>query len=169
MDSTPEFDVVRLDRNRHGGGVIIYFRSTFMCNLLFMGDVDFECIVVSLGVDFCNFYVCLLYRPPNEQQVLDTLFSTLCTLNSNVFSNFYLVGDFNVDVSNHNHPLSLYHLQFFFLLYQVVKSFTHFNQSGNNCIIDLAFVSSPFLLNFCTTTPPTFYLWSPWLHSFLPF
>ena len=73
-----------------------------------------------------SLYVCLLYRPPSEQQVLDTLFSTLCTLNSNVF---YLVGDFNIDVSNHNHPLFsklfLYHLVFF-LLYQVVKSFTHF-------------------------------------------
>ena len=81
MDSElyiPDFDIVRLDRNRHGGGVIIYFRSTFICNLLFMGDVNFECIVVSLRVDFCNFYVCLLYRPPSEQQVLDTLFSTLC-------------------------------------------------------------------------------------------
>ena len=39
MDSElyiPDFDIVRLDRNRHGGGVIIYFRSTFICNLLFM-------------------------------------------------------------------------------------------------------------------------------------
>ena len=159
MDSElyiPDFDIVRLDRNRHGGGVIIYFRSTFICNLLFMGDVNFECIVVSLRVDFCNFYVCLLYRPPSEQQVLDTLFSTLCTLNSNVFSNFYLVGDFNIDVSNHNHPLfsKLFCITSSFLLYQVVKSFTHFNQSGNHSIIDLAFVSSPFLLNFCNTIPP---------------
>ena len=35
-----------------------------------------------------------------------------------------------------------------------MKSFTHFNQSGNHSIIDLAFVSSPFLLNFCNTIPP---------------
>ena len=53
----------------------------------------------------------------------------------------------------------LYFLNFFcitssFLFYQVVKSFTHFNQSGNHSIIDLAFVSSPFLLNFCNTIPP---------------
>ena len=92
-----------------------------------MGDVNFECIVVSLRMDFCNFYVCLLYRPPSEQQVLDTLFSTLCTLNSNVFSNFYLVGDFNVDVSNYNHPLfsKLFCITASFFVYQVVKSFTH--------------------------------------------
>ena len=99
-------------------------------------------------MDFCNFYVCLLHRPPSEQQVLDRLFSTLCVLNSNVFSKFNLVGDFNVDVSNHNHPLfsKLFCGTSSFVLYQVVKSFNHFNQSGNHSILDLAFVSSPSLL-----------------------
>ena len=137
----PEFDIVRLDRNRHGGGVIIYFRSTFICNPLFMGDVNFECIVVSLRMDFFHFYVCLLYRPPSEQQVLDTLFSTLCTL-------IWLV----ILMLTYQTTIILYFLNFFvsppvFLLYQVVKSFTHFNQSGNHSIIDLAFVSptQPFL------------------------
>ena len=85
----PEFDIVRLDRNRHGGSVIIYFRSTFICNLLFMGDVNFEFIVVSL-------------RTP------------------------------------------------VFLLYQVVKSFTHFNQSGNHSIIDLALFHHLFYSIFVT-------------------
>ena len=114
------------------------------------------CIVVSLRMNICNFYVCLLYRPPSEQQVLDTLFSALCIRNSNVFSNFHLVGDFNIDVSNHNHPLfsKLLCITSSFLLYQVVKNFTHFNQSGNHSIIDLAFVSPPFLLNFCNTITP---------------
>ena len=62
MDSElyiPDFDIVRLDCNRHGGGVIMYFRSTFICNLLFMGDVNFKCIDVSLRVDFVTFmFVC---------------------------------------------------------------------------------------------------------------
>ena len=88
--------------------------------------------------------------------MLDTLFSTLCSLDARVFSNFIVVGDFNVDVSNHNHPLfsKLFSVTSSFLLYQVVKGFTHYNQSGNHSTIDLAFVSSPFLLNFCTTIPP---------------
>ena len=67
-----------------------------------------------------------------------------------------MVGDFNVDVSNHNHPLfsRLFSVTSSFALYQVVKSPTHYYPSGNHSTIDLAFVSSPFLLNFCTTIPP---------------
>jgi len=61
-----------------------------------------------------------------------------------------MVGDFNVDVSNLNHPLflKLFSVTSSLLLYQVIKSFTHYNQSGNHSTIDLAFVSSPLLLNF---------------------
>jgi len=99
----PVFDIVRLDRNRHGGGVIIYVSSLFTYNILFTGDSSFECITTSLKLDSC---VCLLYSPPNASDVLDTLFSTLCSLDAiREFANFIMVGDFNVDVSNHNHPL----------------------------------------------------------------
>jgi len=75
----PVFDIVRLDRNRHGGGVIIYVSSLFTYNILFTGDSSFECITTSLKLDYC---VCLLYSPPNASDVLDTLFSTLCSLDA---------------------------------------------------------------------------------------
>ena len=152
----PGYEIMRLDRNRHGGGVLIYVSSLFSYNILFTGDSSFECIIISLKLDSCNFCVCLLYRPPNAPEVLDTLFSTLCSLDVRVFANFLMVGDFNVDVSNHNHPLfsRLFSVTSSFALYQVVKSPTHYNPSGNHSTIDLAFVSSPFLLNFCTTIPP---------------
>ena len=147
---------MRLDRNQHGGGVILYVSSLFTYNIMFTGDSSFECIITSLKLNSCNFCVCLLYRPPSASDVLDTLFSTLCSLDARVFANFIMVGDFNVDVSNHNHPLfsKLFSVTSGFLLYQVIKSFTHYNQSGNHSTIDLAFVLSPFLPNFCTTIPP---------------
>ena len=87
----------------------------------------FECIITSLKLDSCNFCVCLLYRPPNASDVLDTLFSTLCSLDARVFANLIMVGD-----SNHNHPLfsKLFSVTSSFLLYQVIKSFTHYNQSA---------------------------------------
>ena len=76
MDSElyiPKFDIVRLDHNRHGGGVLIYFRSTFICNLLFMGDVNFECIVVSLiGWIFVIFmFVCFTDPLVNNRCLID--------------------------------------------------------------------------------------------------
>ena len=96
------------------------------------------------------------YRPPSAHGVLDTLFSTLCSLNVSVFSNDFLIGDFNRDVSNYSHPLfsKLFSVTNRVSLYQVVRGFTHYNQSGNHSIIDLAFVSSPLLLTYCNTIPP---------------
>jgi len=118
----PGFDIVRLDRNRHGGGVIHYASSLFTYNIMFTDDSSFKCIITSLKLDSCNFCVCLLYRPPNASDVLDTLFSTLCSLDDRVFANFIMVGDFNMDVSNHNHPLfsKLFFVTSSFLLYQVI-------------------------------------------------
>ena len=51
----PGFDIVRFDRNRHGGGVIIYVSSLFTYNILFTGDPSFECIITSLKLNSCNF------------------------------------------------------------------------------------------------------------------
>lgn len=65
-----------------------------------------------------------------------------------MLSNLFLIGDFNVDVSNHSYPLfsKLFSVTNSFSLYQVVRGFTHYNHSGNHSIIDLAFVSAPVLL-----------------------
>ena len=63
------YHLCRLDRSRHGGGVLIYVRSMFTYSLLFKGTPVFECLFLS--VTSCNssspdFTVALLYRPPNS-------------------------------------------------------------------------------------------------------
>lgn len=44
----PGYVMVRLDRSRHGGGIIMYIKSVFSYNVLFTGDSNFECVIVSL-------------------------------------------------------------------------------------------------------------------------
>jgi len=45
----PGFVTVRLNHCRHGGGIIMYIKSVFSYNVLFTGDSNFECVIVSLN------------------------------------------------------------------------------------------------------------------------
>ena len=79
---------------------------------MFKGTDSFECIVLSM---FCSsrqhspdLTIALLYRPPNScSSLFDTLFRTLCNLDVSVFSNFVLLGDFNIDYFCTQSPLFL--------------------------------------------------------------
>ena len=94
------YSIVRLDRNRHSGGVLILGFCTVNYAL---GLPDFEFIVVSItcspsastSPDFyhCSFF---FYRAPNSSvQLLDNLFSIMCSLDVSVLSHLILIGDFN--------------------------------------------------------------------------
>jgi len=92
-----------------------------------MGDVNFECIVVSLRVDFCKFYfVCCTDRLVNNRY--STHCFPLCVpLTVMYFQTFiWLV----ILMLMYQTTIILYFLNFFvstasFSVYQVVKSFTH--------------------------------------------
>ena len=64
------YSVIRLDRNRHGGGVLIYVKSMFTYSLVFKGTTDLELIVASF---LCTkqgtnpgLTLALFYRSPNS-------------------------------------------------------------------------------------------------------
>ena len=67
----------------------MYISNLFTYNTVFVGNQSFECIIVSFGFLSCKFCVCLLYRPPSSQGVLDCLFSTLSNLHVSLFSNIF--------------------------------------------------------------------------------
>ena len=84
----------RLDRSRHGGGVLIYVKSMFTCSVLFKGTAGFECIVITVSC-FCksspgsDVSICLFYRlPSSAYSLLDTLFDTLCNIFVSLASKF---------------------------------------------------------------------------------
>ena len=81
---------------------------------LWLGWTEID-TVVALSCTSCvlvtsnSFRICiggLLYRPPSSSVfVLDNLFSVLESLEPSYFSNFVLIGDFNIDYNSSFHPL----------------------------------------------------------------
>ena len=151
------YNLVRLDRNRHGGGIAVYVHVDFTYHAIFTGNCNFECIVLSITINLCKLCICLLYRPPSSSfEVLNSLHDVLCNLDVSLFSHFILVGDFNVDFLSPNRPLyhKLLSITSCFLLQQVVTEPTHFSHLGTPSIIDLFFVSNPTHLISCSTVSP---------------
>ena len=89
----PGFNLVRLDRNHHGGEVAIYIKSLFLYKIIFSGNL-LECIIVIISSGSCKLCVCLFYRPPNScADILVSLYSTLCRIDISLFSHFKSNGN----------------------------------------------------------------------------
>jgi len=102
----PNYSIVRCDRNRRGGGVAIFIHNSIRYHTLVSGPANLELLVVSLSRN--NFKLCLgvFYRPPSSpNSIFDILCNTLFFTNQSHFSNFVIVGDFNVNFDS-SHPLA---------------------------------------------------------------
>ena len=76
------YNVSRVDRNRHGGGVLIFVESTLVPKVVFNGNCDLELLIASVS-NSCNrqCYIGILYRPPDSNHsVLDNVNHVLCTM-----------------------------------------------------------------------------------------
>ena len=123
------------------------------------GPKELEFLLVSVyNVNNANerVYVGLWYRPPDNMAVLDDLYSILESLDISVFSSFVLLGDFNINFYNQQHPLfcKLSTILHNFVLKQVITQPTHFSSSGNLSLIDLVLLSVPSQLAHCRVIPP---------------
>ena len=156
------YSIHRLDRSRHGGGLLIFVKSVYVCSMLFKGSVDFECMVMSVSCgknNYCtspDLTTALFYRPPNAGHApLDSLFSTFCNLFTVCSCNLYLVGDFNIDFISKLSPLyhKLLSIVSSFNLTQVVTEPTRVT-SSTMTLIDLIFVSSINSVKSCVTVSP---------------
>ena len=154
----------RLDRTRHGGGVLIYVNNMFTHTVLFKGTPDCELLIVSIhkysnincSSTSPDFTIALFYRPPNSGfDPLDMLFSALCNIFVSSSPVFYLVGDFNINFLDV--PTPLYHelisVVSSFNLTQIVSEPTRVTPTSST-LIDLIFVSSTVKIMACSTVPP---------------
>ena len=101
-----------------------------------------------------SYFVCLFYRPPSSPvSVLDNFCTVLEGLNPSYFSNFVLVGDFNVDFYNSCNPqyCTLTDIMHSFSLMQAVREAT---PTGKETMLDLALISQMSKLNCCEVIPP---------------
>ena len=132
----------------------------FSCNVLLQGGRNnLEFLSVSIvHVSFVNrLCVYLSYRPPSSPvSIFDDLCTTLHIVNPAQFSNFLLIGDFNVNFCNQEHYLFSYvsDILYSFSLCQVVPLYTHISPTGTKSLIDLALLSTTEHLQHCTTVPP---------------
>ena len=155
------YSIFRLDKSRHGDGILLFIKSVFTCSVLFNGTAKFEFIVLSvkcntISIVNSDFAIGLFYRPPDSNaSLLDTLFNTLCNLDVSVLSNLYLIGDFNIDCFCVNSYMynKLMSVTSSFNLSQIVTEPTRVT-SNSSTLIDLIFVSSTTLIEKCTTIPP---------------
>ena len=138
----------RLDRNRHGGGVLLFVKDVFTCSVLNKGDFEFEFIVLSIKQSVTTspkFCIALFYRPPSsDNSVLDNLFSTSCSIFITLPCKLILLGDFNINFLSS--CTSLYRsIMSSFNLHQIVSEPTRISNLCST-LIDLIFY---FILCFC--------------------
>ena len=155
--SIANYSVVRSDRNRHGGGIVMYIRDCLHCDVYNVDTQGLELAIVTVTSNSFRICIGLWYRPPcSPVFVLDSLFSVLESLDPSYFSNFVLIGDFNIDYNNSLHPLRqrLDTIISSFSLVQVVADPTHTDSNGRSSLIDLALLSSPEKLSSCSVIPP---------------
>ena len=158
----PGFNIFRKDRNRHGGGIVVFVKDKLICTVIpfqhnnsHLPPIEF----LPLCVEFCNHKFCIstFYRPPSSDVAyFDALLEAVETLNIINYSSFVLTGDFNINFCNSSHPLHsrLINLCNSFQLTQVVSEPTHVTPPGAKSLIDLIFLSHPLQLVHCDVSPP---------------
>ena len=141
----------------HGGGVTIYVNNALSFKVLLCGPSDLELIVISLQTGRRgNTCLGVFYRPPSSpSSIFDTLSDSLFSIDHTYFSNFVLLGDFNVNIANPDHPLynKIEELMDSFVLTQVVTSPTHISPNSEPSVIDLVFISNMHLFKVCNIIP----------------
>ena len=121
----PGYNVTRLDRNRHGGGLLFYIKSCLYSQVLLHHPFDLEFVLFSVSNPSFSYkiHIGLFYGPPSSPSVfMDNLYTSLQNVNICNFSNFVLLGDFNINYNNPSHPYftQLCNLIDSFFLVQVV-------------------------------------------------
>ena len=158
----PGFTIFRKDRNRHGGGIIVFVKNTLPCSILpfvtpslFPTQLEF----LPLCIEFYKhkFCISIFYRPPSaDVAYFDTFCNVVESLDIVKYSNFILLGDFNIDFCNSSHPMTTKLTNFCnsLMLTQVVDEPTHMSATSNQSLIDLVFLSHPQKLKQCCVAPP---------------
>ena len=162
--SIPDFTIFRRDRSRHGGGIIVFVRNSLPCTVLpfepptlLHTPLEF----LPLCIEFCkhNFCISVFYRPPSSDVAyFDDFCNAVESLDIVKYSNFILLGDFNIDFYNTGHHMMSRLTNFCnsLMLTQVVEEPTHISGStaGNQTLINLIFLSHPQLFKQCHVAPP---------------
>ena len=98
---------MRRDRNEFGGGLMQYVRKGVVCNRITAYETqNVESICSELTISKKRWMIFAVYRPPDSAN-LNSFFTELSTsanLALEKYDNIIVLGDFNVDTQNEQHP-----------------------------------------------------------------
>ena len=91
------YEVIRSDRNRHGGGVACYARNDISFNVRSDFSDEIENIVFNILLPKTKpILVGILYRPPDQSKFLDKLSTAISRRNTFDNQEAYILGDLNL-------------------------------------------------------------------------
>ena len=93
----------RFDRNKHGGGIMIYIRDTIPSKILEKHSCpnNTECLFIELNFRKCKWLLCGTYHPPslNDEYYFNYLDRALDNYSN--YEKVLIVGDFNTEITEH--------------------------------------------------------------------
>ena len=138
------YNVVRQDRNREGGGVLLYINNSFSfsrCDS--WNDLLIEAVALKISLRKKPLIISSIYRPPSSNS---EHFSNMITYMERVLANVHdtiFVGDFNLNVSKKGPDLDKVELLCNTLsLAQLISKSTRTTLHTSTCI-DLLFTNIP--------------------------
>ena len=148
------YEIVRKDRNRHGGGLAIYIRNSI--NYIIRDDLfeeNLETITIEISKPKSKpFLINYWYRPPDTPLELFNNYEDLITKMDSENKEVILIGDFNCDWSSlinnkaNVQTNKLAELAETFQFEQLINEPTRIT-STTKTLIDLAFTNKPELIN----------------------
>ena len=139
------FIIHRLDRNAHGGGLLVYVRETSPHK--FRSDIainmnGIESIVIQVKTNKINMMFLHLYKPPNiPANTLTQATETMLNKCMQETKSVIIIGDLNVNFLNS--PNQLTELCDTFDLKQVVRNPTCFKSLKNPSLLDVIVTNCP--------------------------
>ena len=122
----PDYQVHRLDRNRHGGGIALYTHNSLSCRVLLQGgphNLEFLPLSSHLYQFLTSFVFVFFIALHHPVSIFDNLCTTLQMVNPAQFSTFLLLGDFNVNFLNPQHHLYFHISEIFYIVFHYIRLF----------------------------------------------
>ena len=133
------YNIVRRDRNKHGGGVCFYLRNTITFSGQYqLENDDLELIALEIQkANSCPFLIATWYRPPNTPLDYFKKFEMFLKEADARYSEIYILGDFNRNILSKTpevHTTHLLDLMVDYQLAQLIKEPTRVNAKSQTLI-----------------------------------
>ena len=150
------YNLIRKDRDRHGGGVLLYINCAIPYTPLQLPHPELELILAECHLNSHLFTIASFYHPPTPTiDIMSKLHDIVSLLRLQNLSNLVLCGDFNNDPTRQTSPHSraLRDLQLDYNLTQIVPEPTRLSASSSSTI-DLVLLSNSSSLESCSVSSP---------------